>query len=176
MNHIPVLVVMMVALLMCSLTNRLTSKTGSEANSNSNSTSSSNASSSTAPSGSAASDEQVERPNPTAAQTAALQGGQTVNWDQQGITWTLPKNWNKVSVGKEMFNFGGDGAFLIVSISALGDTFPMDAALKAAYTGAQTEYKNGKYEELRWLELDGLKGVSFREAMPEDQGDPRRLQ
>ena len=182
MNHIPVLVVMVLALSLCNLTAKLGGKSGGESNSNSSSSNSSTApspSGSTSPSGSsgsAASNEPVERPNPTSAQTAALEGGETVNWDQQGITWTLPKNWNKMSVGKEMFNWGGDNAFLIVNISALGDTFPMDAALQAAYTGAQTEYKNGKYEELRWLELDGLKGVQFREAMPEDPSGPRRLQ
>lgn len=150
-----------------------------ESNSNSSSSNSSTSGSTAPPTGSSnstASNEQVERPNPTSAQTAALEGGQTVTWDQQGITWTLPKNWNKMSVEKEMFNWGGGTTFLIVNISALGDTFPMDAALQAAYTGAQTNYKNGKYEELRWLELDGLKGVSFREAMPENPGDPRRLQ
>ena len=177
MKNIPVLMALALALSFCNLTNKLTSKSGADANSNA--TSNSSTSGATAPSGSSApasSNEQVERPNPTSAQTAALQGGQTVNWDQQGITWTLPKNWKAMSVGKEMFNWGGDNAFLIVNISALGDTFPMDTALQAAYTGAQTSYKNGKYEELRWLELDGLKGVSFREAMPEDQGDPRRLQ
>ena len=175
MNHVPVLVVLVLALSLCNLTNKLTSKTGGEPGSNSTSNSSSTTSTSSG-SGGSATDAQVERPNPTSAQTAALQGGQTVAWDEQGITWTLPAKWSKMSVGKEMFNWGGDGAFLIVNISALGDTFPMDIALKAAYDGAQTNYKNGKYEELRWLELDGLKGVSFREAMPEDQTGPRRLQ
>ena len=181
MKNIPVLMTIALALSLCNLTNKLTSKSGTDSSSNSTSNTSANSSTSggTAPTGSSApasSNEQVERPNPTSAQTAALQDGQTVNWDQQGITWTLPKNWKPMSTGKEMFNWGGDGAFLIVNISALGDTFPMDTALQAAYTSAQTSYKNGKYEELRWLELDGLKGVSFREAMPEDQGDPRRLQ
>jgi hypothetical protein len=178
MNKIPVLVALTLALFLCNLASKLTSKTGSEANTNSSSTSNSSTSGSKSTSEPTAStgSEKVERPNPTAAQTAALEGGQTVTWEQQGITWTLPKTWSKMSVSNEMFNWGGGGTFLIVNISALGDTFPMDTALQAAYDGAKTNYKNGKYEELRWLELDGLKGVQFREAMPEDQGDPRRLQ
>jgi hypothetical protein len=175
MKQIFILAAILFTLSLCNLTDKLKGKMGGESNSNSSSNSS--ASESTSPSGSgSAGAEQVERPKPTAAQTAALEGGQTVPWEQQGITWTLPKNWSKVNVSKEMLNWGGDGAFLIVNISALGDSFPMDAALQAAYDGAKTNYKNGKYEELRWLELDGLKGVSFREAMPEDKGDPRRLQ
>jgi hypothetical protein len=180
MNKIPVLVSLMLAIFLCNLASKLTSKSGSEANTNSSSSSTSNSSTSGSKSSSeptaSTSSEKVERPNPTAAQTAALEGGQMVTWEQQGITWTLPKTWSKMSVSKEMFNWGVGGEFLIVNISALGDTFPMDTALQAAYDGAKTEYKNGKYEELRWLELDGLKGVQFREAMPEDQGSPRRLQ
>lgn len=174
MNHILMLGALALSLSLCNLADKLTSKTGSEVNSNSNSSSS--PSTSTSPAGGGSGGEQIERPKPTAAQTAALQGGQTIVWEEQGITWTLPASWNKMSVGKEMFNYGGGGGFLIANISALGDTFPMDTALKAAYDGAQVNYKNGKYEELRWLELDGLKGVSFREAMPEDKSGPRRLQ
>ena len=126
MNHVPVLVVMVLALSLCNLTNRLMSKTGGEPSSNATSNSSSSTSSG---SGGSTGDQKVERPNPTSAQTAALEGGQQVAWDEQGITWTLPAKWSKMSVGKEMFNWGGDGAFLIVTISALGDTFPMDMAL-----------------------------------------------
>jgi hypothetical protein len=170
MNKIPVLIAMALVLSLCNLTDKLRSKSGGDSNSNS--------SSSTSTSGSSGStgSEPVERPNPTSAQTAALEGGQPVTWEQQGITWRLPANWTKVSAGNEMFNWGGGGSFIIVSISALGDTFPMDTALSAAYDGAKTMYKNGKYEELRWLELDGLKGVQWREAMPEDPSGPRRLQ
>jgi hypothetical protein len=79
-----------------------------------------------------------------------------------------------------MFNWrstgGGDFQFLIVSISPMGEDFPTDISLKAFYDGAVTRKKNGEVEEVRWLELDGVKGVSFREAMPEGAEDPRRLQ
>jgi hypothetical protein len=167
MNKIPVLIAMALMLSLCNLTDKF--KGGGGSNSNSSKSTSSGSSGST-------SSEPVERPNPTSAQTAALAGGQTVTWEQQGITWTLPPKWTKVSVGNEMFNWGGGGAFIIVSISALGEDFPMDTGLQAAYDGAKTMYKNGKYEELRWLELDGLKGVQWREAMPEDPSGPRRLQ
>ncbi len=32
----------------------------------------------------------AERPAPTTAQQAALEGGQTVTWEQQNIRWTMP--------------------------------------------------------------------------------------
>lgn len=120
--------------------------------------------------------EPVERPEPTAAQTAALAGGQTVNWDQQGITFTLPSNWKKQNVETKMFTYaGGDGAVLIVSISTMDESFPSDISLKATYDGAKTRKKNGEIDELRYLEIDGIKGVQFRES-PEKPDDFKRLQ
>jgi hypothetical protein len=124
---------------------------------------------------------EVERPSPTAAQTAALEGGQEVKWDQQGITWTVPKGWVKVSADTRMLNWrstagGGDFAFLIANVSALGEEFPTDISLKAYYDQSTTRKKNGELEDVRWLELDGVRGVALREAMPEDTSGPRRLQ
>ncbi|MDT4965537.1 MAG: hypothetical protein QOJ64_274 [Acidobacteriota bacterium] len=122
----------------------------------------------------------VELPKPTAAQLAAIEGGQEAKWDQQGMSWTVPKGWVKEKAENTMFNWrstgGGDFQFLIVSISPMGEDFPTDISLKAFYDGAVTRKKNGEVEEVRWLELDGVKGVSFREAMPEGAEDPRRLQ
>ncbi|MDT4898279.1 MAG: hypothetical protein QOH25_3356 [Acidobacteriota bacterium] len=125
--------------------------------------------------------QEVERPAPTASQLAALEGGQEVKWDQQGMTWTVPKDWKKMSVETKSLLWsgrggGGDLASLIVNISPMGEEFPTDISLKAFYDGAVTRKKNGEVDEVRWLELDGVKGVAFREAVPEGKDDPRRLQ
>ena len=121
--------------------------------------------------------EPVEKPNPTAAQQAAIANGQTVTWDQQGITWTLPPNWKKMSATTDMAQFGaGTEAFLIGNISAMGSDFPTEISLNAFYTGAQTRKKNGEVDELKWLELDGVKGIQFRESKPEEKDGIRRLQ
>ena len=47
----------------------------------------------------------AERPQPTAAQLAALEGGQEAKWDQQGITWTVPKGWVKDRAETLLFNW-----------------------------------------------------------------------
>lgn len=124
--------------------------------------------------------ETVEKPSPTAAQLAALEGGQEIKWDQQGISWTVPKGWVEVTAEKATFNWrssgGGDFQFLIGSISAMPESFPTDISLKATYDSAVTRKKNGELEDVRWLEIDGVKGVVTREAMPEGAEDPRRLQ
>jgi len=119
----------------------------------------------------------VEQPNPTAAQTAAIANGQTVKWDQQGITWTMPANWKKQDVRNETLSYGGDGAFLSVVISVMPQMEKFtDVSIKAMYEGAKTNQKIGKNDEVRWLALDSLPGVGFRESKQEMAGDIRRLE
>jgi hypothetical protein len=148
----------------CNLTNKL--KTNS--NSNSSSSSSSNPTK--------IGDDPVEKPAPTAAQTAAIANGQDVKWDQQGISWTLPAGWKKQDVSTNSFSYGGNGAFLIVSISPMGPDFPTDLSLNAYHESAKVRSKNGEVDEMKWLELDGARGVEFRESKPQMADDIRRLQ
>jgi len=163
MKHIPAIILLVLVVTACNLSQRMKS--------------SSNGSNSSSSSGSSTVDgEPVEKPNPTAAQSAAIANGQNVTWDQQGISWTLPANWKKLSVSKESFSYSGDGAFLIVAISTMGPDFPTDVSIKAMHGGAKTQQKIGKYDEVRWLELDGVRGVGFREAKPETDDDIRRLE
>ena len=49
-------------------------------------------------------DDPVEKPAPTSAQMAAIANGQDVEWDQQGISWTLPAGWKKQSSTTNTFN------------------------------------------------------------------------
>ena len=108
----------------------------------------------------------------------AIQDGSTeTKWDDQGISWKLPSDWKKMDVKKEQFNYtSSDNAFLLVNISALGDSFPMDVSLKAYYDQAMQQLKSGKYESVRMLEIDGIPGVEFTEAPPGGQDDVRRHQ
>jgi len=122
----------------------------------------------------------AEKAQPTAAQTAALAGGQQAKWDRQGISWTVPPNWTEQENESKSFMWrspgGADAASLIVSISPMNDSFPTDSAMDAAYEQAKDRAKNGEVDEVKWVEIDGLKGVQFREANPEHADAPRRLQ
>jgi hypothetical protein len=166
MKQIPVLLVLGLALSLCNLTSKF--KT------NSNSGTSSKGSKSATSSG------DVEQANPTAAQTAALAGGQTVKWDQQGMSWTVPPSWKESSVESKMLLWrspgGSDAANLIVSISPMDESFPTDISINAFYDQAKSRMKNGEVDEVKWLEIDGLKGVQFRESNPEKPDGIRRLQ
>jgi hypothetical protein len=165
MKHILVIICIGFALSLCNLSSRFKGK--------STSTGSSGSSSSADAGGSTA-----EHGTPTAAQAAAIAGGQEVKWEKQGMSWTVPASWKEHE--KETLSFTwsapGSSANLIVSISPMGETFPTDASINAWYDQAKTRAKNGEVDELKWVEIDGLKGVQFREANPEKPDGIRRLQ
>lgn len=120
-----------------------------------------------------------ERGQPTAAQTAALAGGKEAKWERQGMSFTVPPDWTETQQESKTLTWrspGSGAASLIVSISPMAEEFPVAESIKATYEGAKTRAKNGEVDELKWVEIDGLKGVQFREAAPEDGDDHRRLQ
>ena len=119
----------------------------------------------------------VEKPAPTTAQQSIIDGGTETTWDTQGISWKLPSGFKKMSVMKEMLNYGSPATgFLIASISVMPDNFPAETSVDATYTQALEQLKQGKYENVRWLEIDGVKGVEWVESMPEVKDGPRRHQ
>ena len=119
----------------------------------------------------------VEQPKPTAAQQAMIDSGTETTWDAQGISWKLPSGFKKMQVLKESFNYGSPATgFLIASISVMPDDFPSESSIDAYYTSALEQLKQGKYENVRWLEIDGVKGVEWVEAMPEIKDGARRHQ
>ncbi len=120
---------------------------------------------------------EIEKPELTPAQQSVLDQGSEVKWDYQGIAFTLPKAWKEMNLKKAMFNYGSPNTgFLIATIATMPANFPSETSLDATYTSALEQLKNGKYESVRWLEIDGVKGVEWIEVMPEDKGDPRRHQ
>jgi hypothetical protein len=136
----------------------------------------------TGPGGSSSSSagDDAEAPSPTAAQTAAVAGGQTASWDQQEITWTVPQRWKKDTVSSTSFNWsspgGADRAFLLVNLSPMSADFPTETSNKATYDQQVQRKQQGEVSDVRWLKLDGVKGVMFREAPPEDSSGVQRLQ
>jgi hypothetical protein len=122
----------------------------------------------------------ADAPQPTAAQSSAVAGGQSAVWEQQELTWTVPQRWAKHEVSSQSFLWRSpgtwDAASLIGSISPMSADFPADISINAFYQQAQTRKANGEVNEVRWLNLDGVRGVMFRESAPEDEDSPQRLQ
>jgi hypothetical protein len=146
-------------------------------NMSSNSAANSNTSAPRAPGSDSNSAPKGEPAQPTAAQKAIIDGGTETKWDAQGLAWKLPAGWKKMDVSKETFNYQSpDNAFLLVNISSLPSSFPMDTSLQAYYDQAMEQLKNGKYESVKMVEIDGIPGVEFVESPPEDRSGVRRHQ
>jgi hypothetical protein len=167
MRPIALVLAIVFALSLCNLSEKLHGrKSSSSGSSGSNSGSTSDAN--------------VEHAQPTAEQTAALAGGQQIKWDRQGMSWTVPPKWSEEENESKSFVWrspgGGDAATLNVNISPMSEDFPTDASINAEYDQQRTRAKNGEVDEVKWLEIDGVKGVQFREANPEHADGIRRLQ
>jgi hypothetical protein len=125
-------------------------------------------------------DDDAEPPQPTAEQLAAISGGQSAEWAQQEISWTVPQRWKQDSAGSTSFNWSSPGAadraFLLVNISPMGADFPVDVSIKAFHDAAVQRKANGEVNEVKWVKLGGLKGVLFRESAPESADSSQRLQ
>lgn len=153
----------------CGIGDRLKQMTGSSGSSNSASNSGTGTKT--------ASGDSFEKPALSSAQQSIQDAGQEISWNEQGITWKLPAAWKKMDVKKETFNYSGpDNAALLVNISPMSADFPVDSSITAYYDQAVEQMKNGKYEKVRYLEIDGIKGVEWVEAPPEGKDDPRRHQ
>src|SRR5215467_10565930 len=100
-----------------------------------------------------------DKAKPTSAQQAIIDAGTETKWDDQGLSWKLPSGWKKMDVKKETFNYQSpDNAFLLVNISTMSDDFPVDASLKAYYDQAMQMLKQGKYVDVKMVEIDGIPG------------------
>ena len=136
-----------------------------------------NSSTSNSPTKSTSGDSDAEKPSLTSAQQAIQDGSTETKWPEQGISWKLPAGWPKMDVKKESFNYGSPAnGFLIASISTMPASFPSDISINATYDQALEQLKQGKYENVRWLDLDGVKGVEWVEAPPETKDGIRRHQ
>jgi len=164
MKYVPLVLFICFSLSLCNLTNRFKKSTSGPGSSSSSS----------------GSDVTAEKAEPTAAQTAALAGGTKAIWDVQGMQWSVPANWKEETKDLNSFTWrspgGFDAASLIVSVSNMADDFPTDISLNATFDQQKQRMKALEVDEVKWLEIDGVKGVQFREANPPKPDDFRRLQ
>ena len=128
----------------------------------------------------AGADDGADAPQPTGAQAVSVAGGQTAAWEQQEISWTVPQRWGKHEVSSQTLVWrspgGFDAASLVGNISPMSADFPADVSVNAFYQQAQARKASGEVNEVRWLSLDGVRGVMSRESAPEDPDSQQRLQ
>jgi hypothetical protein len=119
-----------------------------------------------------------EKPSPTPAQSASVASGKSFVWSDQGLGFTVPEQWTKQTEDKNTLSWSGPGygAHLIVSISPMGNDFPVDTSLDAYYSQATQRMTSGEVRQVKRLDLDGVKGIQFYEDTPSSRDDPQRLQ
>lgn len=162
------------ALSFCNLAERFTGKSGSNTATNTTTTQSNT---SGAPDRTSTGDGMSEKYTLTPEQENILKDGKEIKWDEQGMSWTLPAGWKKTTSSPTTFMCSSpQGTFLIVSVSPMAADFPNDVSLKANYDGSVTRQKNGELEKLRYLELDGVRGIEFLETEYQGKTSPRRHQ
>ena len=151
----------------CGLTDRLKQAAGGGNTTSTNTSSNSNASGAIT----------AEPAKPSSSQEALIAAGTETAWPDQGLSWRLSHDWSKMDITKDQFDYQGpDGTFLLVSVSTLPDSFPMETSLKAYHEQALQQLKIGKYESVKLVSIDGLPGVEFVEAPPPGKDDVRRHQ
>src|SRR5689334_9425336 len=143
MKQVTLIVAICFSLSLCNLSERLHGRKSSSTGSSSSSSGSSSGN--------------VEHGEPTAAQSAAIAGGQQAKWDRQGMSWTVPAKWTQTENEAKSFTWrspgGSDAANLIVSISPMPESFPVDASINAEYEQARSRAKNGEVDEVKWIEI-----------------------
>ncbi len=125
------------------------------------------------------SDDDVKEAKLTSDMEAKLDGDKLV-WEEQGIEFKLPKGWPKIMQNKTMINYGTPAnGFLIANISSMPASFTPETreiSLKGTYDQQVQKAKEGGNELVQWTMINGVKGVEWVEAMPEDKSDARRHQ
>lgn len=159
------------ALSFCNLAEKFTGKSGTNTNTTTTQTNSSDSNSASTGLGTA------EKYTLSPEQANLLKDGKEIKWDDQGMSWTLPAGWKKTTSSPTTFMCSSpQGTFLIVNVSPMAADFPNEVSLKANYDGSVTRQKNGELEKLRFLELDGVRGIEFLETEYQGKDSPRRHQ
>lgn len=168
------IVMLSFAFSLCGITERFSNKSNSNNSNNSNSSNSNNSNSSNTGDTSGG---DAAKPEMTAAQKAAIEGGQQISWAGKGLSWTVPANWKKQTENENSFMWQSPSpfGFLIVNISNMSADFPVEASNKAMYDSNATRKQSGELMSYRWISLDGVKSIEELEPEKSSKSDPRRL-
>jgi biopolymer transport protein ExbD len=94
-------------------------------------------------------------------------GGQAISWGDQNISLTVPNGWRKdewPGQTSETFRLkGAEEASLTIDLGTeIEATFSPEAQLKNAYENLLEAQKEGRYDEVRFLDVDGVNGLLTR--------------
>ena len=119
---------------------------------------------------------QAAAPLTSQAQTTPAKG-QVITWEQQGMKVTLPAGWRKdalLAQAPETFSFEDPGgARLSIEVLDTQEDVNVEEGLRKDYDFRLKRQQSGDLDEVRYLELDGVKGLLSR--WTERKGDEREI-
>ncbi len=93
---------------------------------------------------------------------------QEAAWKEQGLSFTLPAGWSRIELDTPMpdtVNWKGQqGARLLIDVLSGREISSPDNELQTEYERRLYQQKQGKFDEVRYLTLDGVKGLLRRSA------------
>jgi hypothetical protein len=100
------------------------------------------------------------------ASTAPEKGGQVITWEEQGMKVTLPAGWHKGELKSGVETFwnlkGPDGASLSIDVLDDQESVDVEDAFRKDYDFRLKRQQSGELDEVRYLELNGVKGLLSR--------------
>lgn len=121
--------------------------------------------------------------HPETAPETQVENGRKYVWADGGVSVVVPKNWEKrqESAGGFMWlmpatpPYGGEPSLNVgVMVSPRGDEVPADA-LESDYEFLLTQQKDGKVKNLKFLVIDGVKGVYSEPSEGTESFDERGI-
>ncbi|MFN2493204.1 MAG: hypothetical protein ABR501_10015 [Pyrinomonadaceae bacterium] len=99
-----------------------------------------------------------------------MMGEEKVSWEEQGVSLTVPNGWsrNETPMPDTMNWRGPEGARLLVDVLNGREISSPDKELEVEYERRLYLQKQGQFDEVRYLTLDGVKGL-FRRSTDKER-------
>ena len=116
-------------------------------------------------------DSGIEKPVLTAEQKEIIADGKELIWKENGLKWTIPESWNKLLERPDFLTYGlPSSGTMFVSLTPAESLEQAESINKKHYDRQLENAGKGLVEQVRYLEIAGIKGVEFIEKVPTGEG------
>lgn len=107
----------------------------------------------------------------TAKQKKIIANGKELDWKVNGLSWKIPKDSNKLLERDMILTYRSPSSVTLVASVTPSQSYDRAVSIiKGHYEQAVINEKNNLVEQVRYLELDGIKGIEFIEKIPNNDG------
>lgn len=113
----------------------------------------------------------AEPPKLTAKQKKIIDRGKELDWKVNGLNWRIPQDSNKLLERDTILTYRSPSSVTFVASVTPSQSYDKAVSIiKGHYEQALANEKNSLVEQVRYLEIDGIKGVEFIEKVPNNDG------